>query len=233
MNRYINAYEPQPERQVQRIETRPTFDGRVGVGRLLVFVALGAVLVLACFFWVGLDKMPSLLLGMAFVMLAWTVDLYFATGLGHKQTEQQTERLRIRAALADAMALDETRDQQLDILRSEIQRLELRLDSMESLRLWERGEVKVINKTDDLGLKLKNWMVQSIFDVDGRLVGVHPNGQLVRAMPFKEQGEDNGAGYRRLAACGLVAKRDNNYVWVGPNILPLALEKLNNSGRVE
>jgi hypothetical protein len=228
MNRFINAYEPPREAQpVTRMETRPTFEGRVGVGRLLVFVALGAVLVLASYLWVGLDKLPSLLLGGAFVVLMWTVDLYFATGLGHKQSEQQTERLRIRAALADALAIDETRDQQLDILRSEIQRLEIRLDSMETIRIHDRGKVQVVNKTDDLGIKLKNWIVRDIFDTGGQLSGVHPNGQLVRAMPFKQDSEDGGEGYRRLLSVGLVARDTHgNYRWVGPRILPDALEKL-------
>jgi hypothetical protein len=225
---YVPAYSGTQQAQPQRMEARPSWEGRSDVGRLLVFVALGIAAGVIAYFVVEIDRLPALLLGLLLVVLLWLVDNLFSTGYLHKQAEQRTEQMRIRAAMMDAAAVNEAQDEAMQLLWQEIQKLHQRLDAMDTFTVSDGRTVRQVHKADTADLRIRQWLTTDVFNANGAMVGVHPNGQLKRAVPFKESAatDEDKAAYRRLVAAGLLGRSGNNYVWVGPSTLPLALDKL-------
>ncbi len=217
---------------MQRMESRPTFEGQSNGLRLFLFVLLSAIIGGIAHLWVGLDRLSTLLVSMIFLWFMWMADLVFATGYIHKRSEQKTEQMRIRAAMMDAATINEAQDEVLQMLWAECKSLHLRIDTLETLKIHEQGKARTIHKADPLDLRIKSWITSEIFNGNGRLVGVHPNGQLKKAMPFKQdkpgaQDTEDGRGYTRLVSLGLIGRRDDNYVWVGPQTLPDAMARFN------
>jgi hypothetical protein len=57
---------------------------------------------------------------------------------------------------------------------------------------------------------------------------VYSNGQIKKAVPFKETSkqEDDQQAYARLVRAGLLGKRGDNYIWTGPLTLTDTFKKL-------
>lgn len=220
------------EPQVQKLEARPTWEARPSVERLLLLLVVSVGLGTLLHWWVGMDKATTVAAAVALFLVTWLVELVFSTGFLHKREEQRTEQLRIRGAMMEAIAVNEAQEERLDFLWEEIQRLGIRFDAMDAIRIHEGSNMRVIPKQDALDLQLKAWITGTIFDKMGVVVGAHPNGQLKKAMPFKQRDGDEGAGYRRLTALGLVSKRGDNYFWIGPTTLALTLERMSKGASV-
>lgn len=224
-----SSFVPPQAPQPQRMEARPTFEGQSGAGRLLLFALFAVVAALAAHFLAGVDSLRSILLGMGFLLAMWTVDLVFATGFVHKWMEQATERRRIMAVMMDAATVNEAQDAAMEVLWDELKRLERRLDAMDTIEISDGRTARKVHKADTVDLRLRQWLSTEVFSASGAMVGVHPNGQLKRAVPFKESaapGSEEHTAYRRLVTAGLLGRNGNNYIWTGPPTLPLALEKL-------
>lgn len=218
-----------PAAQPQRMEARPTFEGQSGAGRLLLFALFAIVAAAAAHFLGDMERLRAILLGMAFLIIMWTVDLVFATGFVHKWMEQRTESKRIDAAMIDAAAINEAQDEAMELLWQELQRIEQRLDAIETIRISDGRTTRDVHKADTVDLRIRQWITTDIFNASGAMIGVHPNSQLKRSVPFKEsspQDSDEYTAWRRLVAAGLLGRNGNNYIWTGPATLPLALEKL-------
>ncbi len=214
----------------QQMERRPTFEGQApNVGRLMVFVVLGVVVGAAAFYFVGLDRLWSLSLALVFVVSMWCVDLAFTTGFTHKLIEQRTEQQRIMAALVDAAAVNTAQDELFEMMWAELKRLDMRIDTMETFRVSDGRTTREVLKIDSTDLRIKAWLTGEIFDKAGQLVGAYDNGQIKRAVPFKEsskEGTEEAAAYARLVRAGLLAKRGDNYIWIGPLTLTETIRKL-------
>lgn len=220
-----------------RQEMRPTFEGQSGAGRLLLFFVFAILAAAAAHFLADIARLPALLLGLLLLLALWAVDLSFATGFVHKVLEQRTEGRRIDAAqdsaLASLAAINEAQDEQMSILWDEIQKIHARFDAMETISIGDRGgQVRKVSRVDTADLRIRQWLTTEIFNSHGTMIGVHPNGQLKRTVPFKETSaaDDDKAAYRRLVGAGLLGRNGSNYVWIGPQTLPLAMEKLSRLG---
>jgi hypothetical protein len=227
---YVPPTPPPQAPPPQRMEDRPTWTGEgIPVARLGLFLVVAIVVGLLLYYVAGLPPGWAIMLSSGILLVAWVVDLMFATGYLHKREEQATERQRIRAALVDAAVINASQDEALAIIWEEIRRVNGRLDAMEVITVTERGgRARTVAKTDTGDLRIQQWLTSEIFDSAGRLVGVHPNGQIKRSFPFKENSGDEEAvaAWRRLAGAGLVGRNGVNYMWLGPQTLPAALAKL-------
>ena len=214
----------------QPLERRPSFEGQPpNVSRLLVFVLLGGVVGAVAFYWVGADKLWSLLLGVVVLIVLWAVDLAFTTGFTHKLIEQRTEQQRIMAALVDAAAVNTAQDELFEMIDKELKRLDGRIDTMDTFTVHEQGRTREVLKQDSIDLRIKTWITEKIFNSAGQLVGAYDNGQIKRAVPFKEssaEGSEELQAYERLVRAGLLAKKGNNYHWIGPLVLTDTFKKL-------
>lgn len=218
---------PPPQQQLER---RPTFEGQApNVGVLLVFVLLGVGVGAVAFYWVAIDRLWSLLLGLLFVVVMWLVYLAFTTGYLHKLIEQRTEQQRIMAALVDAAAVNTAQDELFELIWKELKRLDMRIDSVDTFKVHAQGKSWDVLKQDNVDIRIKTWITEKIFNPAGQLVGAYDNGQIKRAVPFKEsspEGSEELQAYERLVRAGLLSKRGDNYIWIGPVTLSDAYKKL-------
>jgi len=194
-----------------------------------VFVLLGGVVGAVAFYWVGADKLWSLLLGVVVLIVLWAVDLAFTTGFTHKLIEQRTEQQRVMAALVDAAAVNTAQDELFEMMWAELKRLDGRIDSVDTFKVHAQGKSWDVLKQDGIDIRIKNWITSEIFDGAGQLVGTYKNGQLKRAVPFKAsaaEGSEELQAYERLVRAGLLSKRGDNYIWIGPLTLTDTFKKL-------
>jgi hypothetical protein len=214
----------------QQMERRPSFEGQPpNVGRLLVFVLLGVVVGAVAFYWVGLDRLWSLLLGVVVLIILWGIDLAFTTGFTHKLIEQRTEQQRISAALVDAAAVNAAQDELFELINAELKRLDMRIDSVDTFKVHAQGKSWDVLKQDNVDIRIKTWITEKIFNSAGQLVGAYDNGQIKQAVPFKDSAPDDSEelqAYERLVRAGLLSKRGNNYIWIGPLTLTDTFKKL-------
>ena len=214
----------------QQMERRPSFEGQPpNVGRLMVFVLLGGVVGAVAFYWVGADKLWSLLLGVVVLIVLWAVDLAFTTGFTHKLIEQRTEQQRIAVALVDAAAVNTAQDELFVLLNNDIKRLDMRIDNLETFKVHEQGRTREVMKQDGIDIRIKNWIAGEIFGGAEQLAGVYNNGQIKKTVPFKEsskEGSEELQAYARLVRAGLLSKRGDNYIWIGPVTLTDTFKKL-------
>ena len=215
---------------MQPFEHRPTFVGQLDTMRLAIYGAFGAALGVLLHFVADVDRAPAIVAGAGAVLAFVVVDLLFSTGFLHKLIEQVTERRRIEAAYP-ADYYDEVRDEQIGALWEYVYSLEARLDALNTIKVGGIGGEYEIPKVDTADLRIRKWLVDEIFP-NGQLTGVHSNGQIKRAFPFKGTSDnpEDRAAWQRLTAAGLVGKNGNNYVWTGPATLGLAMKKLSNVG---
>lgn len=214
----------------QQMERRPSFEGQPpNVGRLMVFVVLGVVVGAAAFYFVGIDRVWTLVVSVSFVIVMWGIDLAFTTGFTHKLIEQRTEQQRIMAALVDAAAVNTAQDELFEMMWAELKRLDGRIDTMDTFTVHEQGRTREVLKQDSIDLRIKTWITEKIFNSAGQLVGAYDNGQIKRAVPFKESSPDGSEelqAYERLVRAGLLSKRGDNYIWIGPLTLTDTFKKL-------
>lgn len=214
----------------QPLERRPSFEGQPpNVGRLMVFVVLGVVVGAAAFYFVGIDRVWTLVVSVSFVIVMWGIDLAFTTGFTHKLIEQRTEQQRIMAALVDAAAVNTAQDELFEMMWAELKRLDGRIDTMDTFTVHEQGRTREVLKQDSIDLRIKTWITSEIFDGAGQLVGAYSNGQIRRAVPFKAsaaEGSEELQAYERLVRAGLLSKRGDNYIWIGPLTLTDTFKKL-------
>lgn len=87
---------------------------------------------------------------------------------------------------------------------------------------------RTIDKYEPVDAMIAKFLTEQIFDAAGRFVGVHPNGQIKRAFPFKQgTGGANDAAYERSVRLGLVRRDERgNYLYRGPKHLADALALL-------
>ena len=203
----------------QPLERRPSFEGQPpNVGRLMVFVVLGGVVGAVAFYWVGADKLWSLLLGVMVLIILWAVDLAFTTGFTHKLIEQRTEQQRIMAALVDAAAVNTAQDELFEMMWAELKRLDMRIDSVDTFKVHAQGKSWDVLKQDNVDIRIKTWITEKIFNSAGQLVGVYDNGQIKLDVPFKDSAPEDSEelqAYERLVRAGLLSKRGDNYIWMG------------------
>lgn len=214
----------------QPLERRPSFEGQPpNVGRLMVFVVLGCLVGAVAFYWVGVDRLLSLLLGVVVLIILWAVDLAFTTGFTHKLIEQRTEQQRIMAALVDAAAVNTAQDELFELMWANIRNIEAKLEAMDTIKVHEQGRTREIMKMDAIDIRIKTWITEKIFDSVGKLAGVHSNGQIKQAVPFKSSAPEDSEelqAYERLVRAGLLGRRGDNYIWTGPLTLTDTFKKL-------
>jgi hypothetical protein len=214
----------------QQMERRTSFEGQPpNVGRLMVFVVLGVVVGAAAFYFVGIDRVWTLVVSVSFVIVMWGIDLAFTTGFTHKLIEQRTEQQRIMAALVDAEAVNTAQDELFQLINAELKRLDMRIDSVDTFKVHAQGKSWDVLKQDNVDIRIKTWITEEIYNSAGQLVGVHSNGQIKRAVPFKDSAPEDSEelqAYERLVRAGLLSKRGNNYIWIGPLTLTDTFKKL-------
>ena len=216
----------------QPAELRPTFQGQVDSLRFVFYGFFGALIGLCLRFLAQVPAAAAIIAAGLFVLAFVVVDLLFSTGLLHKWSEQQTERLRIEAAfLGDGV--DSGQEAAIAALWDYLYTvIEPQLDAMKTIRVSDRDGVREVPKVDTIDLHIRRWLTGKMFDETGRLAGVHPNMQIRSAVPFKEsiRSEEEQAAYQRLAAAGLIGRRGNDYVWTGPQLLSQTMERLAGTG---
>jgi hypothetical protein len=171
----------------------------------------------------------SLLLGVVVLIILWGIDLAFTTGFTHKLIEQRTEQQRISAALVDAAAVNAAQDELFELINAELKRLDMRIDSVDTFKVHAQGKSWDVLKQDNVDIRIKTWITEKIFNSAGQLVGAYDNGQIKQAVPFKDSAPDDSEelqAYERLVRAGLLSKRGNNYIWIGPLTLTDTFKKL-------
>ena len=222
----------------QAVEERPSFRGEVDSKRVIVFFIFACLLAAgsgALAYNLGLSLIITIIISMLVLAVAFVPlyrwDAQISTGYLHKREEQTTERLRIDAAMLDAVAINAEQSQQIAMVFDELRRLDERINAIDAIRVIDNTGTKVINKNDPVDSLIQQWLARAIFDSAGRLAGIHPNGQIKSAMPFKETSQEDNAktAYRRLIAAGLIGREGNNYIWIGPSTLSQTIRKLQDS----
>jgi len=210
----------------QPMEHRPTFAGQMETLRLAIYGLFGAIVGTLLYYIGDTTQRDAILIGAGAVLLFIATDLLFSTGFLHKLVEQETERKRIDASYP-AEYHDAAHDEAIGALWEYVYSLEARLDALNTIKIGGIDGEREIPKVDTVDLRIRQWLTTEIFP-NGQLAGVHANGQIKRAFPFKGTSDqaDDRAAWSRLAAAGLVGKSGNNYVWTGPTTLGLTMQKL-------
>ena len=211
------------------MEPRPSPAGRLEVSRLILYAVLSFVVSWSLYDLAEWELGWAVWSGVGVWLIVFLIDAVFSTGFLHKREEQQTERLRLDAQLAEVEATNQNQTAALEIIWEELARMEERINSMASLKVTSRDGERVIPRDDMVDRLIQRWLTTEIFDQNGQLSGVHiPSMQIKRAVPFKatSKNEDELAAYKRLIAAGLIGQSGNNYTWTGPQRLSMAVDAL-------